>query len=70
MDIYDVVHTGRKKFKLLKRGNKRAVRIYPTGLAMRADVSFYLFNRDCQAWVHNKDGSIARIINSKAGDKK
>ena len=69
MDYFYVIRLG-KKYALYKIGNTRNTRVYKDGLEMRQDISFYLVNCDCRIAIHNKDGTVDRVIVSKNTEDK
>ena len=63
-EIYDVITSGNSGYKLWKRGNKKATRIYKNGMEMRDDVGYYLISRECEIIIHHPDASVWRILKS------
>jgi len=63
-EIYDVITSGTSGYKLWKRGNKKATRIYKNGMEMRDDVGYYLISRECEIVIHHPDTSVWRILKS------
>ena len=62
MDTYSVICHGKKSLVLRKHGNKRATRAYKDGMEMTANIGWYLANRDCQIFIHNKNADTVRTI--------
>jgi len=63
-EIYDVITSGTSGYKLWKRGNKKATRVYKNGMEMRDDVGYYLISRDCKIYIHKADASVWRVLES------
>jgi len=63
-EIYDVITSGNHSYKLWKRGNKRATRIYKDGIEMRVDIGYYLISRECEIIIHHSNALVWRILTS------
>ena len=64
VDIYSVIHRGKKSLSLHKHGCKRATRVYKDGVEMTAGIGWYLTNRDCCIVIHDKNADVVRVITS------
>ena len=63
-NFYDVITSGTGGYKLWKRGNKKATRVYNNGLEMRDSVAYYLISRQCEITIHHPDATVWRILKS------
>lgn len=74
MDIYNIIQIGSlfdktpAKYKIIKRGNNKATKTYSNVNEMQNHIPFYLFSRDCKIYLHNRNGSVNRIISSEASE--
>jgi hypothetical protein len=63
-EFYDVITSGTCGYKLWKRGNSKATKVYNNGLDMRDSVAYYLISRECEIVIHHPDASVWRILKS------
>ena len=69
MEITYNIVPSKGKYRFIRKGNKKATRIYDTGFEMSQALGYYLLNNnDITIYVHNKDGTVSSIITSTTPD--